>query len=440
MKNSSFPEIFKKTLAIILMAYFSIFSPVMVLAQVTQPVSAPISIPLPVPVPTPTPSPSPTPSPTPTPTTTPKPDLTVDLKAVIDSVGIGTSANLNKKITLTATVKNIGSSSAQPSVTQIKIGNEYPWRIGTNNLGIGTTQALTVITYKTAGTYQISAQADTDAQVSESREDNNTADISVTIPSSLSCNAGDVNFDGKVDTTDARLILRYSAGLEKFSDEQKSRADVNADGAVNVIDSQQILQYFIGKLKTFTACIQKPAPKITAITPSSGIAGSIAAVYGTGFGDKQYLVAFYNQNGQVVEKAPVLGWYDNGVKFRIPAVARGIYSVEVQTANGAKSNRVNFTVTAPQPVVNSIWPAKLKVGNYMVIYGSNLGSSGKINFYNPGSQAASASAVNNYWSNSLIIAKIPLSLKANQQYGIQVRISDGTNLIDSPLVYRYISR
>lgn len=47
---------------------------------------------------------------------------------------------------------------------------------------------------------------------------------------------------------DAALALRYSVGIEEFSDAQKLAADVNGDGEVNAVDASLILQTAAGKL------------------------------------------------------------------------------------------------------------------------------------------------------------------------------------------------
>ena len=54
---------------------------------------------------------------------------------------------------------------------------------------------------------------------------------------------GDVNGDGKVTASDARLVLRYSARLEAFTDEQISIADVDMSGIVTAADARYILRY-----------------------------------------------------------------------------------------------------------------------------------------------------------------------------------------------------
>lgn len=57
--------------------------------------------------------------------------------------------------------------------------------------------------------------------------------------------AGDVNSDGKVNSTDALAILKYAVGTtpSKFD---KSVADVNADGKINSTDALKVLQITVG--------------------------------------------------------------------------------------------------------------------------------------------------------------------------------------------------
>ena len=56
---------------------------------------------------------------------------------------------------------------------------------------------------------------------------------------------GDVNGDGKTNSTDALLILRKAVG---FNDGECDayRADLNNDGAVNATDALRVLQIAVG--------------------------------------------------------------------------------------------------------------------------------------------------------------------------------------------------
>ena len=63
--------------------------------------------------------------------------------------------------------------------------------------------------------------------------------------------SGDVNGDGKVDTTDARLVLQHAVGKSVLKEEEQMMADVNGDGRVDTTDARLILQYTVGKISDF---------------------------------------------------------------------------------------------------------------------------------------------------------------------------------------------
>lgn len=63
--------------------------------------------------------------------------------------------------------------------------------------------------------------------------------------------SGDVNGDGKVDTTDARLVLQHAVGKSLLKEEEQMIADVNGDGRVDTTDARLILQYAVGKIEAF---------------------------------------------------------------------------------------------------------------------------------------------------------------------------------------------
>ena len=60
----------------------------------------------------------------------------------------------------------------------------------------------------------------------------------------LAAQRGDVNSDGKVNSSDALLVLQYSVGVIKKID--KTAADLNGDGKVNSSDALTILQISVG--------------------------------------------------------------------------------------------------------------------------------------------------------------------------------------------------
>lgn len=62
---------------------------------------------------------------------------------------------------------------------------------------------------------------------------------------------GDVNADGAVNTTDARMVLQYAVGKLADSELNLQLADVSADAEVNTTDARLILQYAVGKIAEF---------------------------------------------------------------------------------------------------------------------------------------------------------------------------------------------
>ncbi len=58
---------------------------------------------------------------------------------------------------------------------------------------------------------------------------------------------GDVNGDGRLDTTDARLALQAAIGKAELDAAQTAAADVNGDGKVDTADARLILQAAVGK-------------------------------------------------------------------------------------------------------------------------------------------------------------------------------------------------
>ena len=63
--------------------------------------------------------------------------------------------------------------------------------------------------------------------------------------------AGDVNQDGKVNLTDAKLVMQHYNGAKALDSRQKENADVNGDGKVNLTDAKLIMQYYNGEITEF---------------------------------------------------------------------------------------------------------------------------------------------------------------------------------------------
>ena len=62
---------------------------------------------------------------------------------------------------------------------------------------------------------------------------------------------GDVNGDGSVDTTDAKLVMQYDLGLIDETGLELAAADVNGDGSVDTTDAKLIMQLDLGLITEF---------------------------------------------------------------------------------------------------------------------------------------------------------------------------------------------
>lgn len=62
---------------------------------------------------------------------------------------------------------------------------------------------------------------------------------------------GDANLDGYVTSADARLILRFTAKLDKLTGHSLLTGDVNDDGKVNSVDARLVLRH-VARLEPFT--------------------------------------------------------------------------------------------------------------------------------------------------------------------------------------------
>ena len=62
---------------------------------------------------------------------------------------------------------------------------------------------------------------------------------------------GDVNADGQIDTTDAKLIMQFDLGLIDETALILASADVNSDGSVDTTDAKLIMQFDLGIIDQF---------------------------------------------------------------------------------------------------------------------------------------------------------------------------------------------
>lgn len=97
-------------------------------------------------------------------------------------------------------------------------------------------------------------------------------------PDQTICRAcGDVNDDGQITAADARLVLRFSVGLEKFKPAVVQTADVDGDGRVNSSDARVLLRYSVGLESGFRHTKAETVVFETATCFSSGSCADLCA-------------------------------------------------------------------------------------------------------------------------------------------------------------------
>ena len=102
---------------------------------------------------------------------------------------------------------------------------------------------------------------------------------------------GDMNLNGKVETTDARLILRLSAGLMEITEEHQLYGDVNADGVISVEDAVLALKKAIEVENSGVVIPDKNGDNFLTDDPNNEFIQLIADTYNL---DPASLVAIYS--------------------------------------------------------------------------------------------------------------------------------------------------
>ncbi len=111
-----------------------------------------------------------------------------------------------------------------------------------------------------------------------------------------------------------------------------------------------------------------PAPSITSLNPTSGVAGTSVTITGTYFGATQG-ASTVKFNGTAA--APT-SWSATSIVVPVPAGATT--GNVVVTVGGVASNGVNFAMTAPAPSITSLNPTSGLVGTSVTIAGANFGA------------------------------------------------------------------
>lgn len=174
--------------------------------------------------------------------------------------------------------------------------------------------------------------------------------------------------------------------------------------------------------------------KLTTVSPSSAIQGQTIILKGEKFGSRFGQVWFYTPEGVNAGGPSIQKWSDTEIETRVGFMLRGTnrkFYLEVQTSDGTKSNKIPFTVTAGQPIIDNVSSSTLVKNSQVTLSGSEFGTTqGTLTFYNQGgnawneSIAATATVVS--WSDTNATFIVPGNLE-NKEYGFDLKTNDGRN-------------
>ncbi len=103
---------------------------------------------------------------------------------------------------------------------------------------------------------------------------------------------GDMNLNGKVETTDARLILRLASGLAEITEDFLVYGDMNADGVISVEDAVLALQKAIEIENSGVVIPDKNGDNFLTDDPNNEFIKLVANTYNL---DPASLVAIYSE-------------------------------------------------------------------------------------------------------------------------------------------------
>lgn len=173
--------------------------------------------------------------------------VTLSLKANAEKV-----QRLDMQLTLDG-YTDIAAASDCPFTVSIDGGSvTISHNAAPNTDGVDMRNGVAVLTMKKSG----ASQSITSAPKAIATKDANGALSPITKPTVTDdpyggYELGDVNGDGKINATDALLVLRSFAKKITLTPEQTLRADVNRDNKVNATDALKILRYFAKKITSF---------------------------------------------------------------------------------------------------------------------------------------------------------------------------------------------
>ena len=186
-------------------------------------------------------------------------------------------------------------------------------------------------------------------------------------------------------------------------------------------------------------------PGLCAIVPSSGLVNAEAEAVGQGFGTSPQKM-YFGSTSVPISSFPL--WTDARIRFTVPVVNNGPYSVYVSTTAGL-SNPAGFTVlektTGAAPRLDSVDPAQGPRSEYVTLFGANFGYTvGSVVFTNVQSGLTAVGATDfpagcsaGFWRDTSIVVKVPSAFTNAQgtdvgAYRIKVQRPDRAESNEQP--------
>ncbi len=180
-------------------------------------------------------------------------------KIVVTYSGYSTSYNIN---IVTNSVTGMTLKSA-PTKTTYNYKNDWVYSGNAYSIPTISLDGLKVNVNYSSGSSEVLAYADSPNRFKASFKSalklgENTVKVTIdstyTVEYTIYIRAyGDVNFDGKINSSDALLVLQKSVGLTTLNSTQARYADVSNDNTINSTDALYILQKSVGKINKFAA-------------------------------------------------------------------------------------------------------------------------------------------------------------------------------------------
>jgi RHS repeat-associated protein len=164
-----------------------------------------------------------------------------------------------------------------------------------------------------------------------------------------------------------------------------------------------------------------PGPRITSLSPSSGVVGTQVTISGSGFQTPQRpgsTLMFYNTSNS----ATITSWSDTQIVASVPANANAITGPVTVNVNNVNSNQ-DVVFNMPNPLITSISPSSGPPGSPVTINGSGFGTSaGTLAFWN------TQNATIGTWSDTQITATVPAKASAGPIQVTQGGVSSNANI------------